>query len=119
MTFHLRKRFAQAGVLAFIVGMGAPIPPIAVLGDRAVGVLEGSVLAILSGGLLLAIAALLPEPPKETWGSLWPLVGYDNAVDSLYVRGPWWLRFQELDEAEAEERISSAMGEWFQQPRPP
>jgi hypothetical protein len=61
----------------------------------------------------LLIASLIPGVSGETWGSMWPLVGYDNAVDSLYVRGPWLQRFRELDEIEAQNRMMTAMNEWF------
>lgn len=44
---------------------------------------------------------------------MWPLAGYDNAIDAIYVRGPWWQRFYELDEQEAADRVTAAMGRWF------
>ena len=69
-------------------------------------------LAVLSLWVLL-IAAVIPDAPAETWGSMWPLVGYDNAIDSLYVRGPWLQRFQELDDMEAQNRMTAAMKNWF------
>ena len=69
-------------------------------------------LTILSIWILL-IAALIPDSPEETWGSMWPLVGYDNVVDALYVRGPWLQRFEELDEIEVQNRMTTAMSNWF------
>lgn len=67
------------------------------------------------GGLILFVAALTPGPSDETWGSMWPLVGYDNAIDALYVRGPWRQRIYELDQQDQKDRITIAMGKWFQQ----
>jgi len=72
-----------------------------------------AVLYVFAPFVLLA-AALLPGSSEDEWGSMWPLVGYDNAIDALYVRGPWWERFAEQDEIEAEGRLKTAMREWFQ-----
>jgi hypothetical protein len=44
---------------------------------------------------------------------MWPLVGYDNAIDAIYVRGPWLQRFDELDEMDAQKRMTTAMIDWF------
>ncbi len=109
MVLHLRKRVAQAGVILFIASILAPVflVPFSVLGVVA------SFPLVVFSGMLLFIAALMPGTKGETWGSMWPLVGYDNAIDSLYVRGPWWQRFEELDQMEAEKRTMTAMSEWF------
>lgn len=44
---------------------------------------------------------------------MWPLVGYDNAIDAIYVRGPWLLRFEELEEQEKEQRVANGMRRLF------
>ncbi len=114
MVLHLRKRVAQAGVILFIASLLAPVflVPFSVLGGTDLGVVAFFPLVVFSG-MLLFIAAVMPGTKDETWGSMWPLVGYDNAIDALYVRGPWWQRFEELDEMEAEKRTTTAMSEWF------
>ena len=45
---------------------------------------------------------------------MWPLVGYDNAIDALYVRGPWLVRFQELDEMDRERNVTHGMAQLFE-----
>jgi len=40
---------------------------------------------------------------------MWPLVGYDNAIDAIYTRGPWRVRFQELEESETQKNVTSGM----------
>lgn len=67
----------------------------------------------VTSGFVLFVAAVLPGNPHEVWGSIWPLSGYDNAIDAIYTRGPWWQRFYELDEQEAENRTTAAMATWF------
>ena len=89
-----------------------PLPIIVIGGSVGIGVSANGLL-VLFGGVTLLLAALIPGPADESWGSMAPLVGYDNAIDSLYVRGPWWQRFAELDELEAEKRLTAAMSEWF------
>ena len=106
MTLHLKKRAAQVGVSLLVASYMTAILP----------AVWNTVLPFLftaSYPLVLLIAALLPEPPDETWGRIWPLAGYDNAIDAIYVRGPWWQRFYELDEQEAQTRVTAAMGGWF------
>jgi len=115
MVLHLRKRVAQAGVILFIASLLAPVflAPISALGGgMGLEVVAFFPLVVFSG-MLLFIATLIPGTKGETWGSMWPLVGYDNAIDSLYVRGPWWQRFEELDDMEAEKRTTTAMSGWF------
>ena len=114
MALHLRKRVAQIGVTLFIASLLAPVLalPFSIIGAAGFGVAVYFPLIILSGAVLFA-ATLIPETPGEIWGSMWPLVGYDNAIDALYVRGPWLTRFEELDEMEAAYRITIAMSEWF------
>lgn len=118
MTLHLRKRVAQVGVVIYILSllsMFLPIPMILfgvgalVLGD----VVALGIASVIFGGAVLVVAALIPATPGETWGSMWPLVGYDNAIDAIYVRGPWWQRFAELDELDRQRRINTAMDGWF------
>jgi hypothetical protein len=112
---HLRKRFAQVGVILFVAYLLAPILTVSfvVLGGISTGALEIFYPTTILGISVLFIASLIPETSGETWGSMWPLVGYDNAVDGLYVRGPWLQRFQELDEMEAQNRMTTAMSDWF------
>jgi hypothetical protein len=76
-----RKSVGQVGVVLYLASM---IPPLS--------------LAALPGLLLLIIAFLFPQKEGELFGSMWPLVGYDNAIDAIYTRGPWMVRIQELDE---------------------
>lgn len=59
--------------------------------------------------ILLIAASVLPGRESDTWGSTWPLVGYDYAIDAVYTRGPWLIRFQELEDAERERRITDSM----------
>jgi len=60
----------------------------------------GAFVVINSGIFLLMVAELWPASDDDSWGSMWPLVGYDNAVDAICTRGPWLMRSQEADEAE-------------------
>ena len=106
MTLHLRKRAAQAGVSLLVASYITTFIP--VVWNTLIPFFFTA-----SSGMVLFAAALLPEPPDETWGCIWPLAGYDNVIDALYVRGPWWQRFYELDEQEARNRVATAMGEWF------
>lgn len=118
MTLHLRKRLAQAGVAIYVVSLLSailPIPAILFHAEAMVlgyGIAAGTSLVIFSG-VVLFVASLIPSTVGETWGSMWPLVGYDNAIDAIYVRGPWWQRFAELDEIDRERRINTAMESWF------
>jgi hypothetical protein len=66
-----------------------------------------------SGLVFLIVAALLPTNAKEEWGSIWPLAGYDNAIDAIYTRGPWWVRFEELGEQERQRRVTEGMNALF------
>ena len=106
LALHLRKRVAQVGVILLVASYLAAIVP--VIWNTAF-----PYFFTISSGLVLFVAALLPEPPDETWGCIWPLAGYDNVIDALYVRGPWQQRFYELDEQEARNRVTTAMGQWF------
>ena len=106
MLTHLRKLVAQVGVILYVSSLAAPAVPY--IWNTAFPLS----LTLLSG-LVLFVAALLPTTSDESWGSMSPLVGYDNVIDSLYVRGPWLRRFEELDEAEAEKRTRTAMSRWF------
>jgi len=106
LALHPRKLTAQVGVVFYALSMLAPAVPV-------LWWTYFPFLLTLLGGLVLFIASLMPSTEGETWGSMWPLVGYDNAIDAIYVRGPWRLRFEELDEAEAQGRVTTAMGTWF------
>ncbi len=107
MASHVRKRVARVGVVLFVLSTLAPMVPL---------IWSGFLTILVTGlsGLVLFAAALMPSNSEETWGSMWPLVGYDNAIDGLYVRGPWWERFRELDELDAQTRTTTAMSDWFQ-----
>lgn len=107
LALHLRKRVAQAGVILFVMSYLAGLVPI----------VWNSLFPFFftaSSGMVLFVAAILPATPDESWGCIWPLAGYDNVIDALYVRGPWWQRFYELDEQDARNRVATAMGTWFQ-----
>jgi hypothetical protein len=64
----------------------------------------------LAGLLLLLLASVLPEKKGELFGSMWPLSGYDNAIDGIYTRGQWLVRIQELDDEDAEESRRVSLG---------
>jgi hypothetical protein len=63
---------------------------------------------------LLIIAAVLPDNERDTWGSMWPLVGYDNAIDAIYTRGPWLTRYQELLEQETDRNVTDGLAHLFE-----
>ncbi len=103
---------AQAGVVLFILQMLGPT--YAPYFGNLVGQLTLPVyIGIQMGIWLLAIAALIPQKKGEEWGSIWPLVGYDNAIDAICTRGPWWVRFDELAEQERERGITDGMNTLF------
>src|SRR5438445_11382780 len=93
-----RKAVAKAGVLLYLtpyvpLPFGLPILP-------AAG---------FAGLFLLLLAAVLPSGEGETFGSMWPLVGYDNAIDAPYVAGPWQGRCLEMDGMAAERNVTQGM----------
>jgi hypothetical protein len=108
----LRKLVAQAGVLIFTTQM-----LLGIFGPLVFPLLGGFFLPFFLyfqfGLFILAIAAVLPMNPLEEWGSMWPLVGYDNAIDAIYTRGPWWVRFEELDEQERQKGVIDGMNRMF------
>lgn len=62
------------------------------------------------GLLLLLVASVIPKKNEDdTLGSMWPLVGYDNAIDAIFIRGQWIVRMMEMDEKDANNNITSAM----------
>lgn len=108
----VRKMVAQAGVVLFVLQMlGALYAPYLqyLAGQWSFPLFFG----IQMGVWLLLLAALLPQRKDEEWGSIWPLSGYDNAIDAIYVRGPWWVRFEELDEQEKQQAITDGMSTTF------
>ncbi len=108
----MRKVVAQTGVVLFILQMLGPIyaPYIQyVTGQWTLPVFIG----IQMGICLLVIAAIIPQKEGEEWGSIWPLAGYDNAIDAIYTRGPWWVRLDELAEQERERGIAAGMNTLF------
>jgi hypothetical protein len=107
----IRKRTAQGGVILFILSAAYSLYwPLQWLYQPIEWL---PVVASFLGTFAFLMAAILPVNNEDEWGSMWPLVGYDNAIDALYVRGPWWQRFEELDEIDAENRTRTAMNEWF------
>ncbi len=107
VRFPIRKKVAQVGVLLFVFanfeGMILPFIPY-----------SGYIVVPLVGFggswiFVLLLAACLPSNKEEKWGSIWPLSGYDNAIDAIYTRGPWLMRFQELDEFDRERGVSTGM----------
>ena len=108
----LRKLVAQFGVVIFITQMlVATFGPLlfSLIGELALPVY----LYFQSGIFILLIAAVLPTNAQEERGCMWPLVGYDNAIDAIYTRGPWWVRFEELDVQEQQKRVAERMNELF------
>lgn len=103
-----RKRVAQIGVVLFIISMVSGIfEPFIPFSSNLYSMLLYSVLEL--GIVVLAVAAILPQSDQDEWGSMWPLVGYDNAIDGIYTRGPWRTRFEELEEQEIQGRVTSGM----------
>jgi hypothetical protein len=109
LTTSLRKRVAQIGVVLYILGMTVPYFYYLVPGSLSLAV----AIFFSSGVFVLLIAGLLPSRKEEEWGCIWPLSGYDNAIDAIYTRGPWLMRFEELDEIDKERGVSTAMTEMF------
>ena len=108
----LRKAVAQVGVLLFIASMLEGVfSPFLVFLSGWLSVLPFAVFE--SGILVLLIASVLPSRREERWGSMWPLVGYDNVIDAIYVRGPWWARFDELEEQERVNHVTEGMSTLF------
>jgi hypothetical protein len=108
----LRKPVAQAGVVLYIASTLASVfYPFVVYSSGWLSILP---IAFFSCGIFfLLIASLLPTSERDEWGSMWPLVGYDNVIDAIYTRGPWWVRFGELEEKERERRIVEGMQALF------
>jgi len=106
LTF--KKLVAQVGVLLYISSSIVPFAGIQHI-SSVVWPLT-SLLAIL----LFILVAVIPSKPDDVFGSMWPLVGYDNAIDALYVRGPWMVRFQEMDELDRQRNIASGMKSLFE-----
>jgi len=104
----LRKALAQAGVLLFLTSYVVPY-----LGFFGLPILLLPAAAFV-GLLLLLLGAITPSGQGETFGSMWPLVGYDNAIDALYVRGPWLMRFQEMEDLDKQRNVTIAMGLLFE-----
>jgi len=59
------------------------------------------------------VSALIPGSDRDDWGSIWPLSGYDNAIDAIYTRGPWLVRYEELEELEAERNVADGLNSLF------
>jgi len=104
----LRKPVAQVGVILYVASMLASIfYPFIEYSSGWLSILPISFYS--SGVFVLLVASVLPTSESDEWGSMWPLVGYDNAIDSVYTRGPWWVRFGELEERERERRVVEGM----------
>jgi hypothetical protein len=104
----LRKPIAQVGVILYIAStLASIIYPFIAYSSGWLSILP---IAFFSSGIfVLVFASVLPSSEGEKWGSMWPLVGYDNAIDAIYTRGPWWMRFEELEEQERERRTVEGM----------
>lgn len=99
---------AQVGVVLYITSMLESIfSPFIVFPSGWLSILP--IVFFESGVLLLLVAAVLPSREEDEWGSMWPLVGYDNAIDAIYSRGPWRVRFQELEESETQQNVTSGL----------
>jgi hypothetical protein len=108
----LRKAVAQVGVLFFITSMLMDVfNPFIVFLSGWLSILPFAVFE--SDIFLLVIASLLPVNNREEWGSMWPFVGYDNAIDAIYTRGPWWVRFEELEDQERQKEVVDGMTTLF------
>jgi hypothetical protein len=108
----LRKLVAQVGVLLFIGSMLEGIfSPFIIFVSGWFPLLL--VLFFECGIFVLVIASLLPAREGDAWGCMWPLVGYDNAIDAVYTRGPWWVRFAELEEQARERGVIEGMHRLF------
>ncbi len=111
MAVSLRKRVIQLGVILLVAQqLGESIGYVLFLVPGSIVVF----LVVSSGIFVLLGAAVWPSSESDTWGSMWPLMGYDNTIDAIYSRGPWMTRFQELEEAEAERRVVESMALWFE-----
>lgn len=112
-----RKKVAQVGVVLFIVSLvqGIFLSPLAFIGP------DNPILPMLgigsAGIFVLLIATLLPASDQDEWGSIWPLAGYDNAIDAIYIRGPWLIRLQELDEIDLQRNLTSGITTMFGEDR--
>ena len=108
----LRKPVAQVGVLLFIAStLEGIFLPFTVYSSGWLSMLP---IALFSSGIfVLLIASVLPASERDEWGSMWPLVGYDNAIDAIYTRGPWRVRFAELEEQEREQGVVDGMNSLF------
>jgi len=103
---------AQVGALLFIISMLEDVfYPFIVFVSGWLSILP--IVLFSSGIFLLLIASVLPASDEDEWGSMWPLVGYDNAIDAIYTRGPWWVRFEELEEQERQRRVTEGMNILF------
>ncbi len=112
MELITRKKVAQLGVALLVLSLLQPVWEPYVFYSS--GYLVLAVYALVSSGIfILFIAALLPSKKEEEWRSMWPLSGYDNAIDAIYTRGPWLIRFQELEEQDRERGVSSGMTTMF------
>ncbi len=103
----LRKAVAQVGVILFIASMLDGIFYPLVYSSGWLSILP--ILFFSCGIFVLLLASILPASQEDKWGSMWPLVGYDNVIDAIYTRGPWWVRFEELEEQEREQGVVDGM----------
>jgi hypothetical protein len=109
----LRKTIAQVGVISYMVGTGSEflisfvpiaLPQYAIIGSYTLG---------FFALILFLVVGAAPSNETEEWGSMWPLVGYDNAIDAVYTRGPWRIRFEEMDELDVQKNITEGMTMMF------
>jgi hypothetical protein len=110
MSLSLKQRLAQVGVVSFILCLTA-----GAWGPFLGGFFLPAYFACMAWMPLLVIAALLPESERDSWGSIWPLSGYDNAIDAIYTRGPWRVRYDELADQETQRNVTDGLGNLFAQ----
>ena len=107
-----RKTVAQVGVILYTISTISSIvvPYFTFISSEYFGL----VLVFESvWPILFLVAAIMPTNKDEMWGSMWPLVGYDNVIDGIYTRGPWRIRFAEMDELDREKNVTVGMTSMF------
>lgn len=103
-----RKAMVQVGVVLFLLQMSQfiYIPSAYSLPGDDVLVLN---LVLSMGVAFLFVAALLSSRGQDSWGSIWPLIGRDVAIDGIYTRGQWHVRYQETDEQDRARSVTTGM----------
>lgn len=109
----LRRTTAQVGVICyaanFLSGLLVPFFQFGVPEDFNIGIYMLGFFALI----LFLVVGATPSNEAEEWGSIWPSVGYDNAIDAIYTRGPRRIRFEEMDELDVQKNIIDGMTTTF------